>query len=286
MKKMKYIVRFTIIAAIVSAFVFSSFAQDQMTKEEWQKQITEMTTKRNDLKNQFAGLQKEVADLQKQDADKAQALKQCQDALVSLQGEQEAPLLAKLDAIDARLNELSRLSNQDLWARKAELDTVQSWINEAGKNPMSAIQKYQERLQGQQNRLDALKKTLANIIATGEVMPTYTVGTWARDRDCLWNIAKKPKIYDNPFLWPKIWQGNRDQIKNPDVIHKGQKLKIPPKADLTKEKRTSGGSKAITRLNYAQSCVVIRNLRINALTVSLLPEGVCFSLFTKGVDRS
>ena len=236
---MIYIVRFTIIAAIVSAFVFSSFAQDQMTKEEWQKQITEMTTKRNDLKNQFAGLQKEVADLQKQDADKAQALKQCQDALVSLQGEQEAPLLAKLDAIDARLNELSRLSNQDLWARKAELDTVQSWINEAGKNPMSAIQKYQERLQGQQNRLDALKKTLANIIATGEVMPTYTVGTWARDRDCLWNIAKKPKNYDNPFLWPKIWQGNRDQIKNPDVIQKGQKLKIPPKAALTKEENSA-----------------------------------------------
>ncbi len=236
---MKYLVRFTVIAALVSAFVFSSFAQDQMTKEEWQKQITEMTTKRNDLKNQFAGLQKEVTDLQKQDADKAQALKQCQDALASLQGNQVAPLVAKEDAIDARLNELSRLSNQDLWARKAELDSVQNWINEALKDPVSAIQKYQERLKDQQSRLDALKKTLANIIATGEVMPTYTVGTWAKDRDCLWNIAKKPKIYDNPFLWPKIWQGNRDQIKNPDVIKKGQKLKIPPKADLTKEEKSA-----------------------------------------------
>ena len=236
---MKYIVRFTIIAALVSAFVFSSFAQDQMTKEEWQKQITEMTTKRNDLKNQFAGLQKEVTDLQKQDADKAQALKQCQDALASLQGNQVAPLVAKEDAIDARLNELSRLSNQDLWARKAELDSVQNWINEALKDPVSSIQKYQERLKDQQSRLDALKKTLADIIANGEVMPTYTVGTWAKDRDCLWNIAKKPKIYDNPFLWPKIWQGNRDQIKNPDVIKKGQKLKIPPKAALTKEEKSA-----------------------------------------------
>ena len=89
---MKYIIRLTIIAALVSAFVFSSFAQDQMTKDEWQKQITEMTAKRNDLKNQFAGLQKEVADLQKADADKAQALKQCQDALVSLQGNQEVTI--------------------------------------------------------------------------------------------------------------------------------------------------------------------------------------------------
>jgi nucleoid-associated protein YgaU len=236
---MKYIIRLTIIAALVSAFVFCSFAQEQMTKEEWQKQVTELTTRRNDLKNQYTSLQKEVADLQKQDADKAQALKQCQDALVTLHGTQEAPLVAKLDAIDARLNELSRLSNQDLWARKAELDSVQNWINDAQKNPSSAIQKYQDRLKDQQSRLDALKKTLASIVASGEVMPTYTVGTWAKDRDCLWNIAKKPKIYDNPFLWPKIWQGNRDQIKNPDVIRKGQKLKIPPKADLTKEEKSA-----------------------------------------------
>jgi nucleoid-associated protein YgaU len=236
---MKYLVRLIIIAALLSAFVFSAFAQEQMTKEVWQKQVTDMTTKRNDLKNQLAGIQKEVADLQKQDAEKTQALKQCQDGLVSIQGQQEAPLVAKLDAIDARLNELSRLSNQDLWARKAELDSVQSWINDAQKNPSSAIQKYQDRLKDEQSRLDALKKTLAAIVAAGEVTPTYTVGTWAKDRDCLWNIAKKPKIYDNPFLWPKIWQGNRDQIKNPDIIHQGQKLKIPPKADLTKEEKTA-----------------------------------------------
>jgi hypothetical protein len=236
---MKYVIRLTIIAALVSAFIFNSFAQEQMTKEEWQKQITEMTTKRNDLKNQFAGLQKEVTDLQKQNAEKAQALKQCQDALVSLQGQHEAPMVANYDAIDARLNDLSRLSNQDLWARKAELDSLQNLINEAGKNPNSAIQKYQDGLKEQQNRLDALRKTQADIIAKGEVMPTYTVGTWAKDRDCLWNIAKKPKIYDNPFMWPKIWQGNRDQIKNPDVIHKGQKLKIPQKADLTKDEKSA-----------------------------------------------
>jgi uncharacterized phage infection (PIP) family protein YhgE len=239
MKNMKHVFRLSLIIALVSAFVFTSFAQQEMTKEDWQKQVTDLTTKRNDLKNKVDGLRKEVADLQKQDADKALALKQCQDEIANIQGQQEAPFLAKLDAIDARLNELSRLSNQDLWARKAELDTVQNWITTANQDPMSAIQKYQDRLKDQQNRLDALKKTLVQIVATGEVMPTYTVGTWARDRDCLWNIAKKPKIYDNPFLWPKIWQGNRDQIKNPDIIQPGQKLKIPPKADLTKEEKTA-----------------------------------------------
>jgi nucleoid-associated protein YgaU len=232
---MKYIIRLSLTAVLVSAWMCTSIAQQELTKEDWQKQVTEMTSKRADLKNKLDGLQKEVADLQKQDADKAQALKQCQDDIAALHGQQEAPFLAKLDAIDARLNELSRLSNQELWTRKAELDTVQNWINNAQKDPISAMQKYQDRLKDQQNRLDALKKTLAQVVASGEAVPTYKVGTWAKDRDCLWNIAKKPKIYDNPFLWPKIWQGNRDQIKNPDVIQPGQKLKIPPKADLTKE---------------------------------------------------
>jgi nucleoid-associated protein YgaU len=70
-------------------------------------------------------------------------------------------------------------------------------------------------------------------------MMTYTVGTWAKDRDCLWNIAKKPRIYDNAFLWPKIYQGNRDVIKNADVIEPGWKLKIPPKAPLTSEEKAA-----------------------------------------------
>jgi nucleoid-associated protein YgaU len=236
---MKCLFRLGLVMALASAVVFMAFAQQEMTKQEWQKQVNEAIAQRDNLKNTLDSLVKVVSDLQKQDAEKAQALKQCQDELTALQGQQEAPFLAKLDMIDARLMELSGLSNQDLWARRAELDTVQKWINEAKKDPLSVIQKHQDRLNDQQSRLDALKKTLEQIIASGEVMPIYTVGTWSRDRDCLWNIAKKPKIYANPFLWPKIWQGNRDQIKNPDIIHPGQRLKIPPKADLTREERSA-----------------------------------------------
>jgi nucleoid-associated protein YgaU len=236
---MKYLFRLGLIMALASVFVFVALAQEEMTKQQWQQQITETTAQRNALKNTLDSLVKVVSDLQKQDADKALALKQCQDDLSALQGQQEAPFVAKLDKIDAQLKELSSLSNQDLWARRADLDSVQKWINEAKSDPLSVIQKYQDRITGQQAQLDALKKTLEQIIASGEITPTYTVGTWSRDRDCLWNIAKKPKIYANPFLWPKIWQGNRDQIKNPDIIYPGQRLKIPPKADLTREERSA-----------------------------------------------
>jgi LysM repeat protein len=36
-------------------------------------------------------------------------------------------------------------------------------------------------------------------------------------------------------------EGN-DQIKNPDIIKKGQVLKIPAKADLTKEEKSASNS--------------------------------------------
>ena len=235
---MKNMSRMSVIVALAVLLAVPAYPQE-LSKEDWQKQITEMTTKRNDLKNKLALLQTEVTNLQKQDGDKSAALKQCQDELAALVGKEEAPFVAILDKIDAKLNELSRLPNQDLWARRAELDEVQKWINDAKKNALSALSKYSSRLDDQQSRVDALRRTLQQISDSGMGMQSYTVGTWARDRDCLWNIAKKPKIYDNAFLWPKIWQGNRDMIKNPDVIQPGWKLKVPPKAELTGEERSA-----------------------------------------------
>lgn len=60
-----------------------------------------------------------------------------------------------------------------------------------------------------------------------ELPDKYTVGTWEKDRDCLWNIAKKPEIYNDPWKWKKIYLSNKKKIKNPDLIFPGQILKIP-----------------------------------------------------------
>jgi len=234
---MKVLNRVILVAALM-LYVCSYAVAQEMTKEEWQKQITESTAQRNDLKSKLSALQSEVDKLKKTDADKAAALKKCNEDLMALVGADaasERSFAAKLDEIDGKINELSRLSNQDLWARKSEIDDVQKMLDEVKKSKLSTMPKYFDRVKEQQNRIDALRKTLES----AQLMMTYTVGTWAKDRDCLWNIAKKPKIYDNAFMWPKIWQGNKDKIKNPDVIKKGQVLSIPPKADLTKEEKSA-----------------------------------------------
>lgn len=50
---------------------------------------------------------------------------------------------------------------------------------------------------------------------------TYTV----KAGDSLWKIAQR--IYGNGNQWTKIYEANRDKIKNPDLIYPGQKLTIP-----------------------------------------------------------
>ena len=51
----------------------------------------------------------------------------------------------------------------------------------------------------------------------------YTV----RKDDSLWRIAKYKDIYNDPFLWPVIYEANKDIIKNPKLLYPGQELGIP-----------------------------------------------------------
>jgi len=53
----------------------------------------------------------------------------------------------------------------------------------------------------------------------------YSLEYTVVEGDCLWNIAKK--YYNNPFLWVKIYQQNKDKIRNPDLIYPGQVFIIP-----------------------------------------------------------
>ena len=57
--------------------------------------------------------------------------------------------------------------------------------------------------------------------------PTPTVKTYVVQKgDSLSKIAKAE--YGNANDWRRIYEANRDTIKNPDLIQPGQSLKIPP----------------------------------------------------------
>lgn len=57
--------------------------------------------------------------------------------------------------------------------------------------------------------------------AESEEIIKYTV----KKGDCLWNLAKE--LYGDAQKWPLIYQANRAEIKNPDLIYPGQIFIIP-----------------------------------------------------------
>ncbi len=212
-----------------------SNAQTKMSKEDWQQEMQDYTKQRDDLKQQLATLNKDIEDLKQEVASLDQQIQTTKDATMALIGasaEMRREFEQKLGNLESMVDNLTKMSDADLSAHKSDIDKAQEQKDALLKQKIAALAEYFRRLQAIQHKLDGLKGTLAQASIEASHEKIYEVKTWSKDRDCLWNIAKKPSIYDNAFLWPKIYQGNRDQIKDPNLIYPHERLKIPPAGPL------------------------------------------------------
>lgn len=73
----------------------------------------------------------------------------------------------------------------------------------------------------QAKKVATVTTTRTTATSTTSTSTTYTVVKG----DCLWNIAKK--FYGNGNQYTKIYNANKDKIKNPNLIYPGQVLTIP-----------------------------------------------------------
>jgi nucleoid-associated protein YgaU len=225
-----------VLAVAVVGFVGNAVAQEEMTKEQWEQQLNQLTTQRNELTAKLKALTDEVSAKTTESASLDEAYKKCMDELYALVGsdaEKAAAYRSDIESAENTANTLTRLSDADLLERKSEVDELEATVNRLWEDKLSLIPEFWDRLTALNEKVKSLRDALARQVKV------YTVGTWSRDRDCLWNISKKKDIYDNAWLWPKIWQGNRDQIKDPDIIQPGQKLKIPQGTEMTDEEKTA-----------------------------------------------
>jgi len=231
---MKPFIFITLILTLTAAAAAN--AQEKISKEEWQKQISQYTSERDNLKNELATLTKQVDDLRSTLASLDKQIQSVRDETLALTGASAAvrkDFETRLLSLEQRVAALQTLSDQDLYVRRFELDSAQATKDQLMKERIADAERYYERLQKVQSKIDDLRSTLAKVKSIAESEQHYVVRSWAKYHDCLWNISKKKQIYDSPFLWPKIWQANRDQIKDPDLIRIGEHLKIPPEGGLS-----------------------------------------------------
>lgn len=216
----------------------TGFAQE-MSKEDWQKEINQATARIDELKARLVKLDAEITNIGNQSSKLDADLLACEDELFKLLGMTRDEINAfekELSSYESRTEELVRMADADLLRYRDEINSMSKRVDVMSKNKAAKLQRFASRLSALRKRIDGLIRTLS--MGAG----TYTVGTWKRDRDCLWNIAKKPNIYANAWLWPKIWQGNKDKIRDPDLIKPGWKLNIPPGKELSQQEKSAAGS--------------------------------------------
>jgi len=65
--------------------------------------------------------------------------------------------------------------------------------------------------------------------------------------DSLWWIAKYKDVYNDPYLWPILYDANKKALKNPNRIYPGMKLQIPragyKPADIQNARKKAGALK-------------------------------------------
>ena len=238
----------SIILAALLVLIFSGVATAQ--SNEYNSNYPEKFTKEQAdstivfRKNEISGLKQEIqttndavtkanTDLQQRMADNDK----CKNDLYALCGSDRNGYNAyreRLARAEAEMNSLRTLSPEALNQNKGRVDALESEIRYLRGNKLVLIPDHHSRVMALSNSFMQMKKGMvpANMM--------YTVGTWRKDRDCLWNIAKKPEIYNDPFAWPKIWHANSDQIKNPDLIYPGQQLTIMKSAVTEMDKDATG----------------------------------------------
>ncbi len=206
--------------------------QKQMTEEDGKIAIAEFQEVLRQLDAILAKRQQQLADNEKQLASLQAAAKKCEDDLLALVGGSKDDInrfRERLGRLEGRVRELKALNDDQLLERQAEVRELDAEVTKLRGEKIAVLPEFF-------NRVIAVAKDIKGLYREPKTK-FYTVGTWAKDRDCLWNIAGKADIYDDPFMWTKVWLANKDLVRNPDIIQPGQKLEIPKKTDKSDDEK-------------------------------------------------
>lgn len=212
----------------------SSKADDQLSCSEADLRILQFKGINAELQARLDGVKGEISKLNGSLASEIQALKKCNEDIATLIGASDADIAAfreRLGRLEARVRDMQRLSDDELADRRNDVIMLHRDINALRRERISVMPEFY-------SRAAKLGTDVLGLYREKKIRG-YVVGTWAENRDCLWNIAKRPEIYNDPFMWPKIWQANTEMIRNPDVIRSGWTLTVPPPGPLTNDEMKS-----------------------------------------------
>jgi hypothetical protein len=201
------------VLSLILLFSFVAVAQDEeMTEEEWEAEMSRLRSQKESLQQEINALNEDLTNLK---STELQSYEDCMDEMYQMVG-------ATKSDVDNFRKAVSELEGKIRRKEGPKADR-QKDLNALKTNKISALPEFFDKVHNQlQRQLDSWVEE-----------PTEMEYTVVKG-DHLWGIAKKPAHYGNGFAWPVIYQANRDQIKDPDLIYPDQKFTIP---QLTEEEK-------------------------------------------------
>jgi len=214
MKLAKFLVAIVSLSFLLS---LSSFAQQkEMTKEEWEAEMTRLTGKKQALLSEISTLKGDIENLNTVKAG-LQDPEECIDQLYALVGATRSDVENFRNAVNELDGKIKRKESPKA-DRQADLNALKM-------NKISALPEFFDKVH---NRM---QQALDEWVDAAPVISYKVV-----KGDHLWGIARKKEHYGNGFAWPVIYKANRDNIKNPDLIYPNQVFSIPPLTQEEKDK--------------------------------------------------
>src|SRR4030065_2644758 len=207
----KYLMSFF---AILFLFSVTVIAQEEMTTDEWEAEMTRLKDKQESLTKEISALQNEVNNLK---TTKLQSYEDCVNELYSMVGATKSDVDNFRKAVNELDGKIKRKEGPKA-DRQADLDALKM-------NKISALPEFFDKVH---NRMQQALNDWVD--APPGISYKVVKG------DHLWGIARKKEHYGNGFAWPVIYQANREKIKNPDLIYPDQEFSIPPLTQEEKDK--------------------------------------------------
>jgi LysM repeat protein len=209
------------LALVISLCSVSQAQENKMTREEYVAQMADLQQREAAAQQQIETLNGQIDDLSEQSNSCDLAIADLNDQIRTLVDASDTQIEAfsnRLDAIIGQLEGLLSLAPEVLIQRKGEAKALAAEVVDMKSNKIAAIPEMAEKLA----RIDALLSQIKARIAQ-PVTIDYTV----ERGDNLFNIAKKESVYDDPYMWPRIYRANKEDIKDPDMIFPEQILAVP-----------------------------------------------------------
>jgi nucleoid-associated protein YgaU len=212
---------FTLVTAcMVMALVGGVSAQEvKMTGDEYKAKLAEYTDREAKAQDDIVTLDASIASLKEQIAAIQTAIDGVNQEILALVDASEAEVRAfgqRLDRLLRQLQGLDALAPEELQRRRGELKAAAMDLADLKTSKIAALPEMQDKIA-------RAEKLLGDLMMRAPDQITYEV----EKGDHLWGIASKPETYEDPYMWPRIYRANRDQINDPDLIYPQQTLTVP-----------------------------------------------------------